>query len=149
MDAVCVQAVLEHVVDPAGVVAEIERVLKSDGVVYAETPFMQQVHGGAYDFTRFTELGHRWLWRRFATIERGTARRSRRVPVLVIALLPARPAAQPAVADVVSIPFAVFALADRFMADGDLIDGASGAFFLGRKRADTPGPAWPGARVHG
>ncbi|CAH2407660.1 hypothetical protein MES5069_620012 [Mesorhizobium escarrei] len=32
---------------------------------------MQQVHEGAYDFTRFTELGHRWLFRRFETISRG------------------------------------------------------------------------------
>ena len=38
-------------------------------------------------------------------------------------------------ADALSIPFGLFALADRFMTAGDLIDGASGAFFLGRKRA--------------
>jgi SAM-dependent methyltransferase len=137
VDAVCVQAVLEHVVDPASVVAEIARVLKPGGVVYAETPFMQQVHEGAYDFTRFTELGHRWLWRRFATIERGPLGG----PGLSLywssryflrGLLRNR-----RLADAASIPFGVFALADRFMAQGDLIDGASGAFFLGRKQADA------------
>lgn len=70
-DGVIVQAVLEHVVDPARCVAEIHRVLKPQGLVYAETPFMQQVHGGRYDFTRFTHLGHRRLFRQFAEVESG------------------------------------------------------------------------------
>jgi len=38
VDAVCVQAVLEHVLEPSRVVSEILRVLKSGGIVYAETP---------------------------------------------------------------------------------------------------------------
>ena len=70
-DGVVVQAVLEHVVDPYRCCEEIFRVLKNDGLVYAETPFIQQVHGGRYDFTRFTHLGHRRLFRRFAEIESG------------------------------------------------------------------------------
>jgi hypothetical protein len=32
---------------------------------------MQQVHFGRYDFTRFTHLGHRRLFRRFEEIESG------------------------------------------------------------------------------
>ncbi|XTP36288.1 methyltransferase domain-containing protein [Mycobacterium sp. TJFP1] len=64
-DGVIAQAVLEHVIDPYKVVDEIHRVLKPSGIVYAETPFMQQVHGGRYDFMRFTHLGHRRLFRRF------------------------------------------------------------------------------------
>jgi SAM-dependent methyltransferase len=71
-DAVVVQAVLEHVVDPYRCVEEVHRVLKDGGIVYAETPFMQQVHGGAYDFTRFTWLGHRRLFRKFEEIKSGT-----------------------------------------------------------------------------
>ncbi len=70
-DAVVAQAVLEHVVDPHRCVAEIHRVLKADGLVYAETPFMQQVHAGKYDFTRFTHLGHRRLFRSFEEIGSG------------------------------------------------------------------------------
>ena len=70
-DAVVIQAVLEHVVDPYRCVDEIHRVLKDRGIVYAETPFMQQVHGGAYDFTRFTHLGHRRLFRKFEEIDSG------------------------------------------------------------------------------
>ena len=72
-EGVIVQAVLEHVVDPHRCVSEIHRVLKEEGVVYAETPFMQQVHGGRYDFTRFTHLGHRRLFRFFTEIDSGAA----------------------------------------------------------------------------
>jgi ubiquinone/menaquinone biosynthesis C-methylase UbiE len=72
-DGVIVQAVLEHVVDPYGCVAEIRRVLKPAGIVYAETPFMQQVHEGRYDFTRFTHLGHRYLFKGFAEVDSGAA----------------------------------------------------------------------------
>ena len=72
-DGVIVQAVLEHVLSPPDVVAEIHRVLRAEGLVYAETPFMQAVHEGAYDFTRFTDLGHRRLFRMFSEIDRGVA----------------------------------------------------------------------------
>jgi SAM-dependent methyltransferase/uncharacterized protein YbaR (Trm112 family) len=71
LDGVVVQAVLEHVVDPWRCVEEIHRVLKPEGIVYSEIPFMQQVHMRGYDFTRFTHLGHRRLFRRFDEIESG------------------------------------------------------------------------------
>jgi ubiquinone/menaquinone biosynthesis C-methylase UbiE len=70
-DCVIIQAVLEHVLQPCQVVSEIHRVLKDDGIVYAETPFLQQVHEGAYDFTRFTESGHRYLFNQFKLIRSG------------------------------------------------------------------------------
>ena len=73
VDAVVVQAVLEHVVDPHAVAAEIHRVLKPDGLVYAETPFMQQMHGGRYDFERFSFWGHRRLFRQFSEVDSGIA----------------------------------------------------------------------------
>lgn len=70
-DAVILQAVLEHVVDPILCIKEVERVLNEGGIVYASTPFMQQVHMGRYDFTRYTHLGHRRLLRNFEEIESG------------------------------------------------------------------------------
>lgn len=70
-DCVVVQVVLEHVLDPHRCVGEIFRVLKSSGIVYAETPFIQQVHMRQYDFTRFTHLGHRRLFRHFEEIKSG------------------------------------------------------------------------------
>jgi SAM-dependent methyltransferase len=71
-DAVICQAVLEHVLDPQRVVQEIRRVLRPGGFVYSEIPFMQQVHEGAYDFARFTHVGHRHLFRYFDEIRSGT-----------------------------------------------------------------------------
>ena len=70
-DGVIIQAVLHHVPDPYKCCEEIHRVLTDNGLVYAESPFMQQVHGGALDFTRFTHVGHRRLFRRFAELDSG------------------------------------------------------------------------------
>ncbi len=73
-DAVFAVAVLEHVADPYRCVAEIQRVLKpSRGRVYAVTPFLAQVHLGRYDFTRFTAIGHRRLFRWFDEDRSGVA----------------------------------------------------------------------------
>lgn len=70
-DCVIVQVVLEHVLDPQRCVSEIHRVLKPSGIVYAETPFIQQVHMRQFDFTRYTHLGHRRLFRNFEEIKSG------------------------------------------------------------------------------
>ena len=73
LDGIIFQAVLEHVVDPYRCVEEVHRVLKDGGLVYAVTSFMEQVHWGKYDFTRFTYLGHRRLFRKFSEIDSGAA----------------------------------------------------------------------------
>lgn len=70
-DLIIFQAVLEHVADPYKCIQEAHRVLNSDGLIFAATPFMQQVHMKAFDFTRFTHLGHRRLFREFEEIESG------------------------------------------------------------------------------
>jgi SAM-dependent methyltransferase len=141
-DGVIVQAVLEHVLDPARCVAEIHRVLQPQGVVYGETPFMQQVHMGPYDFTRFTHLGHRRLFRHFEEIESGascgpgmalawawqyfllsfTARRLPRALLRGVAALTAFP-----------LKYFDYALIDTPGA----LDAASGVYFLGRKSDAT------------
>jgi len=72
-DMVICQAVLEHVLEPQRCVDEMHRVLHAGGVVYATTPFMQQVHMGEFDFMRFTRSGHRWLFRRFVELDSGVA----------------------------------------------------------------------------
>jgi SAM-dependent methyltransferase len=133
VDGVIIQAVLEHVLEPPAAVAEIYRVLKPDGVVYAETPFMQQVHEGPYDFTRFTELGHRWLWRQFDDIDRGVIGG----PGLSLywsaryfwrAVLGRR-----RLADAISLPALAASLIDHLLPLERKIAGANGVFFLGRK----------------
>jgi len=70
-DIVFAESVLEHVCDPQRCVAEITRVLAPDGRVMAVTPFLQPVHMGAYDFTRFTYLGHRRLFRMYDDLGSG------------------------------------------------------------------------------
>ncbi len=70
-DGVITTAVLEHVLYPERVAAEITRVLKKGGLLYSEIPFLQYVHEGAYDFTRFTLSGHRRLFNHFQQLDAG------------------------------------------------------------------------------
>jgi hypothetical protein len=72
-DLVIAAAVLEHVADPQRCEAEMRRVLAPGGHVFADTPFLQPVHMGAYDFTRFTPIGHRRLFRHFDEVAAGIA----------------------------------------------------------------------------
>jgi SAM-dependent methyltransferase len=144
-DGVVSQAVLEHVLDPVRCVAEIHRILKPQGVVYAETPFMQQVHGGAYDFTRFSLLGHRRLFRNFSEVASGVISGPATAfawawEYLLVALLPSA-----RIRGLVRA-FARFSsalpmrLLDRLIVDRDAsADGAAGIFFLGR-RSDSALP---------
>lgn len=70
-DAVVAQAVLYQVPAVDRAVAEIHRVLRSGGLVYAEDPFMQQVTGGAFDFHRWTPQGQRRLFSAFEEVGSG------------------------------------------------------------------------------
>jgi len=133
IDAVCIQAVLEHVLDPHMVVSEVQRVLKPGGLVYSETPFMQQVHEGAYDYTRFTELGHRWLWREFESIERGTIGGPGVSAYWAMKYLMRGLVRNHKLGDILSVPFGFFALFDQLIPQNYAIDGANGSFFIGQK----------------
>jgi SAM-dependent methyltransferase len=70
-DIVITTAVMEHVMYPEQVAKEIIRILKIDGLLYSELPFMQQVHEGAYDFTRYSLSGHKRLFNRISVIKCG------------------------------------------------------------------------------
>lgn len=71
-DLVIAVAILEHVLDPWQCAQEMTRVIAPEGYVYSSIPFLQPVHMGAYDFTRFTYLGHRHLFRWFSEIDGGS-----------------------------------------------------------------------------
>ena len=137
VDGVIVQAVLEHVLEPTVVATEIERVLRPGGIVYADTPFLQQVHEGAYDFTRFTDSGHRFLFRRFERIDSGTVAGAGTalrwsVDYFVRALTRSVPLGR-----IVSLCFFWLSWTDRLLDRKHSVDGASSVFFLGRK-AEAP-----------
>lgn len=133
-DGVWIQAVLEHVADPHKVVEEIKRVLKNDGMVYAETPFMQQVHEAAYDFQRFTVLGHRYLFKSFELIEMGGNRGAGVVLGWSIKYFMWAFLRNKFVATIISLPFSIlFRFLDKTLDKRALYDSSSGVFFLGRK----------------
>ncbi len=70
-DGVISTAVLEHVMYPEKVMEEIYRVLINGGFIYSEIPFLQSVHEGAYDFSRYTMSGHRRLMEWFVEVDAG------------------------------------------------------------------------------
>jgi SAM-dependent methyltransferase len=141
VDAVVVQAVLEHVLDPQRVVAEIHRVLRQDGLVYAETPFMQQVHAGAYDFTRFTASGHRWLFRGFAELGTGAVAGPGTALLWSVDHLVRGLTRSQLAGRLARVPLLWVRLLDRLVDERAGLDAASAVFFLGCRSATeiTPG----------
>ena len=133
VDAVWIQAVLEHVLDPREVVAEIHRVLKPDGIVYAETPFIQHVHEGAYDFTRFTRSGHRWLFRRFEEIDAGVVLGAGTQFVWAVEHLVRGLTRSVRLGAVARLAIALAGHLDRVIPERFSADAASAVYFLGRK----------------
>jgi SAM-dependent methyltransferase/uncharacterized protein YbaR (Trm112 family) len=137
-DAVVAQAVLEHVADPGRCAAEIHRVLRPRGFVYAETPFMQQVHLGPYDFTRFTHLGHRRLFGGFDEIDSGAVSGpglalmwAYESFLLGFVTSPIARNLTKAFARFTSFPFKYF---DRYLIKRPAgLDGACALYFLGQK----------------
>jgi SAM-dependent methyltransferase len=133
VDGVWIQAVLEHVLDPAQVVAEIVRVLRPAGVVFADTPFLWPVHEKAWDFTRWTASGHRWLFRRFAVIAAGRSSGPGTVSLLALRYLASSLFRSTKMGQLLTLPFIWLRLLDRLCDDRKGLDAAGGLFFYGRK----------------
>src|SRR5579871_5788175 len=140
VDGVWIQAVLEHVLTPAAVVAEIHRVLKDGGVVYAESPFIQQVHEGAWDFTRFTESGHRWLFRDFALIDSGTVLGPGTALVWSIRYAIAALFRSRAVGTIAGAGFFWLRFLDYIASPRFALDAACAVYFMGKKAGRAIGP---------
>ncbi|MEH2505981.1 MULTISPECIES: class I SAM-dependent methyltransferase [unclassified Bradyrhizobium] len=139
-DGVWVQAVLEHVLEPATVVAELHRVLRLEGLVYAETPFMQQVHERAYDFSRFTQSGHRWLFRRFSEINAGPVGGAGVALEWSIRYFARALGAGNKLSRLIVLPFFWIRYLDAFGRGRAAADAASGFFFLGRRAEQAMDP---------
>ena len=134
---VWIQAVLEHVVSPQRVVAEIVRVLVPGGLVYAETPFLQPVHEHAYDFTRFTRSGHRWLFNEFSELRAGTIGGPAESLLWSIRYLARSLFRSDKIGSAFVLVFFWLRYLDRFVDERHRADAATGVFFLGKKEAGS------------
>lgn len=72
-DLVICRFVLEHVYDPQKVISELSRVLKKEGIVYVDVPFLQPHHDSPLDFWRFTLPALKTLMSDFSEIESGVS----------------------------------------------------------------------------
>jgi SAM-dependent methyltransferase len=144
-DAVVCQAVLEHVLDPPRVVAEMHRVLRPGGLLYAEIPFMQQVHEGAYDLTRYTYVGQRRLFRRFDELASGPVcgpamALAWSVRYLAVTLAGSSARARAVISHLVPLTTFWLPRLDRWLIGRPgAMDAASSIGFLGRWREDPLG----------
>jgi SAM-dependent methyltransferase len=137
-EAVWIQAVLEHVLSPHEVVAELHRVLKPGGYIYADTPFIQHVHEEAYDFTRFTLSGHRWLFRDFDLIEAGPTKGAGTSLVWSIRYFVRAVTGSDAAGSIVAAAFFWLRFFDRRTRKH--ADAASATYFFGRKSGERVKP---------
>ena len=137
-DAVVTTAVLEHVLYPERVATEITRVLKSGGLLYSELPFMQQVHEGAYDFTRYPLSGHRRFFNGISEIESGLVAGPSTALVwaienFAIAFM-RHPSLRKLTKGVIRLAFGWIKYFDLLLKDNPAaMDGASCTYLLGRK----------------
>jgi ubiquinone/menaquinone biosynthesis C-methylase UbiE len=132
-NGVLIQAVLEHVLSPEIVVKEIFRVLDDGGFVYSETPFMQQIHMGKNDFTRYTASGHRYLFKDFEKINIGVnggpgTSLAWSIKYFFWSLFNEKVASYLAI-----IPFLILRQFDKFLSDKMSWDSSSGFYFFGKK----------------
>jgi SAM-dependent methyltransferase len=137
-DLVIIQAVLEHVLIPTKVVAEIQRVLKVGGLVYAETPFLQNVHEGAYDFTRFTVLGHDSLFSNYIKLKSGFIGGVGTSFLWSLEFLFASIFRSRLIGKIVRLSFFYLRFIDRVTTTKWNIDSACGSYFIGKKTNDKP-----------
>jgi SAM-dependent methyltransferase len=140
VDAVLIMAVLEHVLEPWRVAEEIHRVLKPNGLVLAATPFLQHVHLGPYDFTRFTESGHRYLFKRFERLDSGVVGGPGTECLDSIVHLARAVTRSRKVGTLARLAFLWLMLLDRFAPEAYATDSASAFFFFGKKAEEAVTP---------
>jgi SAM-dependent methyltransferase len=68
-DCVFLLEVIEHVDNPFKAIAEVHRILKTNGTLFLSTPLNFRIHGPLPDNWRFTEHGIREMLKCFSKIE--------------------------------------------------------------------------------
>ena len=136
-DCVIIQAVLEHVVSPNQVLSEIYRVTSDYSFVYSEVPFIQSVHEGPFDFTRFTHSGHQLLFSSFHIISTGVHHGPTQSVLFVLSHYSQLLFGKLSRIVLYSL-FARFSrfIDDRLFSNSRLIDMACGTYVLAQKRSD-------------
>jgi len=147
IDIVWIQAVLEHVADPRRVAAECERVLRPGGIVYAETPFMQQVHAERYDFTRFTALGHRMLFAGCDTVRSGVVDGPAVALIWSLRFFFAALFRSRSAGRLAGVLFTWLKLFDYVMPENQKQMGACSFYFMGLRRDEKQPPVMPKAML--
>lgn len=137
VDGVVIQAVLEHVIEPSAVVDEIHRVLRDKALVFATCPFMQQVHEGAFDFTRFTHGGLRYLFRHFEELDSGATAGAGTALAWSIDYFVRSLTRSSKLGLATRQLFSWLSAMDRFLDARFSLDAASGTFFYGVRSSST------------
>lgn len=139
-DTVICNAVLEHVHAPEQVVEEMYRVLKPDGLMYAEVPFVFFFHGYPNDFKRYTLEGMKRLFSMLSNsafgMTQGPISSSLQCGNIALeSMIPARYSALRKIFNgVYRWVFFWFKYLDKFMEDNpDAHKVAGGFYVLGRK----------------
>lgn len=70
-EAAILESILEHTADPVLVVKEASRVLKKEGIIFVEAPFLYEFHSAPFDYYRFSLPGIETLLKDFEKIESG------------------------------------------------------------------------------
>jgi len=58
-DTIILSDVLEHIAEPAGLIAEISRIMKVKGHLIMNVPFFYRIHESPHDYLRYTEFAVR------------------------------------------------------------------------------------------
>jgi SAM-dependent methyltransferase len=69
VDKIMNLAMLEHVRNPIGVVAEMYRVMRPGGEVLCYVPFLQPFHAAPHDYQRWTAVGAKELFSAYSSVE--------------------------------------------------------------------------------
>jgi hypothetical protein len=94
---------------------------------------MQQVHERAYDFSRFTQSGHRWLFKKFTEIDAGAVNGAGIGLLWSIRYFSRTLGAGDKFSRLFTLPFFWLRYFDRLGRSRARADAASGVYFMGRR----------------